>query len=202
MPHTPHKAPVYMGTISKPHGIRGEMALFCPAEHVEALDGDVFLAPPGANDSDETPVNLKPSYIDRWRYHHGAVLITLKGVTDRTAAEALRRHRIFVERDKLPEPDDSEYYIADLIGLSVHLARPGGQTEALGILSAIDAPAGQELWAIRTPEGFEVLMPAVPEFVNSIDLDAGLVVISPPLGLLELYTSEPSTPKSPIADSE
>ena len=185
-----------MGTITKPHGIRGEMTLFCPAENINALEGAVFLAPPGNSDKDETPGGLKPACITRWRHHHGAVLITLQGIADRTVADSLRRYRIFVDRNKLPEPDDQDYYLADLLGLPVHLSGPDGQTTPLGTLEAIDAPAGQELWAIHTSDGIEILMPAVPEFVEMIDLDAGLVVICPPPGLLEIYTNPASSSES------
>ena len=192
--HSP-KSPVYMGTITKPHGIRGEVTLFCPAENVEALDGEVFLAPPGSSDKDENPCGLKPALVVRRRQHHGAVLVTLKGIADRTAADSLRRYRIFVDRDKLPEPDDDDYYIADLLGLPVYLSGPEGKTEPLGTLEAVDAPAGQELWSIHTPDGIEILMPAVPEFVEMIDLEAGLIIIAPPPGLLDIYTGPASAPE-------
>ena len=40
---------------------------------------------------------------------------------------------------------------------------------------------------ILTPEGKEILLPAVPEFVADIDLDTEIIRITPPEGLLELY---------------
>jgi 16S rRNA processing protein RimM len=46
------------------------------------------------------------------------------------------------------------------------------------------------LWSIRTPDGKEVLFPAVEEFVLDIDLEAGSVRIAPPPGLLDLYLGE------------
>jgi len=65
--------------------------------------------------------------------------------------------------------------------------------EVVGELEDIDFPAGQEMWVIRAPEsegGYEVLLPAVPEFVLDIDLDAEVVTIAPPEGLLELYRGD------------
>ena len=62
--------------------------------------------------------------------------------------------------------------------------------EVIGELEDIDFPAGQEMWVIRAPEsegGYEILLPAVPEFVLDIDLDAEVVTIAPPEGLLDLY---------------
>ena len=46
------------------------------------------------------------------------------------------------------------------------------------------------MWVIRAPEesgGYEILFPAVPEFVRDIDLSAGTATIAPPEGLLDLY---------------
>ena len=63
----------------------------------------------------------------------------------------------------------------------------GRAPREIGVITAVAAPAGQELWTITTPAGEEVLLPAVPEFVLDIDLTAEIVVIAPPPGLLDLY---------------
>ena len=60
----------------------------------------------------------------------------------------------------------------------------------VGELENVDFPAGQEMWVIRAPEkegGYEILFPAVPEFVRDIDLTAETATIAPPEGLLDLY---------------
>lgn len=108
-------------------------------------------------------------------------------------AENLRRHRIFIDRQKLPELDDDDYYQTDLLGLDVFVTAPD-QANYLGELTHIDAPAGQEIWTIITETGQEILLPAVPEFVSIIDLDDEYIVITPPPGLIELYTN-PASPK-------
>ena len=41
----------------------------------------------------------------------------IEGVDDRAGAEALNRVELYVARDKLPAPEEDEFYIADLIGL-------------------------------------------------------------------------------------
>ena len=47
----------------------------------------------------------------------GKVVARIKGVGDRTAAEALKGVELFVSRDVLPQPEEDEFYQADLIGL-------------------------------------------------------------------------------------
>lgn len=106
------------------------------------------------------------------------------GVDDRTAAEALRNQELLISEADLPEPDDDEVYLNDIIGLNVLCA---GQS--IGVIDHVLFPAGQELWSILGSDGAEILFPAVPEFVEDIDLDAGTVTINPPEGLLEINTS-------------
>jgi 16S rRNA processing protein RimM len=48
------------------------------------------------------------------------VVVRLKGVNDRNAAEALTGTELFVDRSMLPDDlEDEEFYHADLVGLSV-----------------------------------------------------------------------------------
>ncbi len=170
---------VLVGHISKAHGVKGEVALVLHAESSALLCGEVFLQKDPASP-------LRPIVIEKTRAHHGGLLVTFAHVHDRNAADLLRGFGVLIPRDKLPPLDEGDAYLADMLGLTVLLHSPSGTT-TLGVLTHVDAPAGQELWAITTPEGKEVLMPAVPEFVLDIDLDAETVTIDPPPGLLELY---------------
>lgn len=47
------------------------------------------------------------------------IVAHIKGIDDRTNAEKLRGTELFISRDALPEPDDGEFYQADLIGFAV-----------------------------------------------------------------------------------
>ena len=118
------------------------------------------------------------------RMHKGRPLVIFEGVNDRTAAELLRGHVMLVPEDTLPELDEDEVYLHDMLGLSVVLDATG---QKLGVLDHVLFHGEQELWSILTPEGKEILLPAVPEFVADIDLDTEIIRITPPEGLLELY---------------
>ena len=52
-------------------------------------------------------------------------LVRLDGISDRTAAEALRGVKLFVDRKALPETSDNEFYYADLIGMTAKTADGG-----------------------------------------------------------------------------
>ena len=63
----------------------------------------------------------------------GQFLVEIEGVSDRDAAAALTGTTLWVDRDRLPPPDEDAFYHADLIGLPVVLAdgTPLGTVRAL-----------------------------------------------------------------------
>jgi len=117
------------------------------------------------------------------RPHKGMALLTLKGVDDRDAAEALRGAEVKIPADALPEPGEDEIYQHQVLGLEVRL--PDGQV--LGRVELIDSHGDSEVWTVASGDGSEVLLPVAAEFVLELDLDQGFVVMQPPPGLLELY---------------
>lgn len=110
------------------------------------------------------------------------VIAVLDGVADRTAAEALKGVKLYVERDALPAPEDEdEFYHADLIGLRADLDGGG----SLGTVKAVhDFGAGTVL-EVAGPEGKGVLLPFTRAVVPRVDLKEGRLVVVPPPGLLE-----------------
>ena len=127
----------------------------------------------------ETP---RPTRVVAVRMHKGRPLALLEGVCDRTEAEKLRGARLLLPEDELPRTAEDEVYLYQLPGLEV--VHENGSV--VGRIDHVEFPGGQEIWAIRTAEGREVLFPAVEAFVLSVNLEEGRVVIDPPPGLLEI----------------
>lgn len=173
---------VAIGYLSKAHGIRGELVLVPDPEFPEAAEGEVFLRPRHGGAA------LSYAVAGR-RVHHDTLLVTLKGVETRNQAELLRAHTVLCRRELLPFPK-GRIFLGDLTGLRVFAVNDTtgeGEEREIGRLVSAQAPAGQIIWSIETPDGKEVLFPAVDEFVLSIDLEAKTARIAPPPGLLELY---------------
>ena len=74
-----------------------------------------------------------------------------------------------------------EFYLHDLVGLRVE----DQHGAVLGQLADIVGGAGNDLFVVRTPDGRQVLLPAVKEFVKSIDLATGVVRVEPIPGLFD-----------------
>ena len=170
---------IHMGTLSRPHGIRGEICVDWYADSPELLGGVFYL-----QGGQESPRKVEGA---RVRMHQGRPLLTLPHVPDRTAAETLRGVRILVARESLPPLSEDEAYLHDILGLSV-IDQDTGQV--LGVVEHVEFTAGHDLWSIRSEDGREILLPAVEEFIADIDLDAGVVRVSPPPGLLDLYLND------------
>ncbi|MBX6741592.1 MAG: 16S rRNA processing protein RimM, partial [Acetobacteraceae bacterium] len=101
-------------------------------------------------------------------------LARIEGVTDRDAAQRLTGTRLYVERDQLPEPEEDEFYFADLIGLRAETA--AGQ--ALGTVRAVEEHGAGTFLVLDGPP--ERLIPFTRACVPVVDLDGGRLVVEPP----------------------
>ena len=162
---------VLVGAITGAHGIRGEVKLRS------------FTADPAALAAYSPLETAKGAKIEiqRMRPQKDGFIAILKGVADRNAAEALKGTELFVPRERLPEPDEDEVYVHDLIGLPVHLA----DGSLLGeIVDVADYGAG-DLIDVRV-EGRRdtVLIPFADQYV--LEADGEKVVVDLPEGFLEV----------------
>ncbi len=164
---------VCLGAIAGAVGVRGEVKIkpftddpgaVASYGAVETEDGRVF---------EITPV----------RAVKGGIAARIKGVSDRTAAEALKGTRLYVDRAALPEPDDADdFYHADLLGLDAVLA---DGTLVATVKAVQDYGAGDLLELRLAASGKTVLIPFTRECVPEVDLAGGRVVIDPFEGMLD-----------------
>jgi 16S rRNA processing protein RimM len=78
----------------------------------------------------------------------------VEGVDDRAGAEALNRVELYVARDRLPAPDEDEFYIADLIGLRAETA----EGVEIGTIVAVRNFGAGDILEIAPEAGGETLM--------------------------------------------
>ncbi len=94
---------------------------------------------------------------------------------DRSAAERLTNLRLYVDRDRLPPPEEEEFYLSDLVGLEA--VDPEGA--GLGRVTVVhDYGAGTSLEIARN--GQPLLVPFTRACVPEIDLAAGRIVVVMP----------------------
>lgn len=158
------------GKIVAAHGLRGEVKVqpWC--------DGPEALLPIGTFYLDKGAV---PKKAERCRVQKNMVLLKLEGVDTPEAAQALRGRVLWLDReeDTLAE---GQYYIQDLIGLSVEDADTG---EVYGILRDVTETGANDVYHVAFPDGRVQLIPAIPQVVERIDIDGGKMLIRPLEGL-------------------
>jgi 16S rRNA processing protein RimM len=163
-------ARVCLGQLGAAHGVRGEVRLHSFTSDpsaiakygpLEAEDGRLFEI-----------TSLRPA-----KDHFVA---TLAGIGDRDAAERLANIKLYVPRERLPEPEQAdEFYHADLIGLAV-VDRAG---EKFGTVIAIHNFGAGDLIEVRPEAGGKTELVQFDETnVPAVDLAAGRIVVDPPEG--------------------
>ncbi|MFD4954523.1 ribosome maturation factor RimM [Streptomyces sp. NPDC058451] len=177
--------------IGRAHGIKGEVTV-----EVRTDEPELRLAPGAVLATD--PASAGPLTIETGRVHSGRLLLRFEGVSDRSAAEALRNTLLIAEIDpeELPEGED-EYYDHQLMDLDVVLE---DGTE-IGRITEISHLPSQDLLIVERPDGTEVMIPFVGEIVTEIDLEEQRAVVDPPPGLIDDRSEPDEAADGPGASS-
>jgi 16S rRNA processing protein RimM len=174
---------VIVGRVGRPHGLRGELVI-----GVRTDEPDLRFAVGAVLDLHEEPDPAEPGdqhtlTVARARWHSGQLLVAFEGITDRTAAGELTGSWLSVDSGQLPRTGDpDEFRDHELIGLSVRT--PDG--EQVGVVTDV-LHHGQDLLVIQRADAGneECLVPFVKAIVPVVDVDARLLVIDPPPGLID-----------------
>jgi 16S rRNA processing protein RimM len=110
------------------------------------------------------------------RPHKGALVARADEVATREDAEALRGLQLYVPREALPEPDEDEFYLADLIGLQV-VDPAGGE---VGRIKNVQNFGAGDLLEIAAPSGPTWWLPFTREAVPAVRIAEGVVVAVKP----------------------
>jgi 16S rRNA processing protein RimM len=158
---------ICIARIGAAHGVRGAVKLLPFTEDpLAVMDYGPLMTKDGARQFEVT--NARPA-----KDH---LVATLKGVATREDAERLNGIELYVDRDRLPAPEQDEYYHADLIGLAAVTAAD----EPLGRVIAIHNFGAGDIIEIAPPHGVTLLLPFTNAVVPTVDLAAGRVVIELP----------------------
>ncbi len=154
-----------LGTVVKPQGVRGEVKLrhetndpsrFTELETIYLRRGDAY-----------EPVSVVSA-----RVSGDAAFLTLEGVDDRDAAEALRGEALYVDREHARRLAENEVFVADLLGVR---AEDGAGNE-IGTVADVLQNGGTDVLVFRTPRG-TMMAPFLKRLVTGLDVSAGRMVM-------------------------
>ncbi len=106
--------------------------------------------------------------IEKVRYSGNIVILTLECSSNRNMAEALRDYDIYITENDLKELPEDSYYVRDIIGMQVV---DDGEYGTLGVVADVIQNSSQDIYVVKRADGNEILIPAVKEFIKSVDLD-------------------------------
>ena len=178
MQQTGYREYFHIGRIVAAHGLRGEVKVL-----LMSSDPDRFMYVEQCFLTDESENSHQLVEVLAARKQAGSWLVQLKGINDRTAAEALRGSFISVNRELALPLEENEYFIADLIGCLVYDEKHG----LLGQVADILNHQAHDLYIIRKKGEKDLLMPAVKSIIRAINPVDGRIDVSLPEGLYEIY---------------
>ena len=155
---------VLLGVVLSAHGLKGEVKVKTFTGTPDALGA---YGPVVTQDGRQLHVaHLRPTKADE-------AVVQFKGVSGRDGAESLKGQRLSVSRSALPEPEEDEFYLADLIGLSVEdkAGKPLGTVKGVHNFGAGD---------VLEIDGAVEYLPFTEETVPVVDLKNRRIVVVPP----------------------
>ncbi|MAT40248.1 MAG: 16S rRNA processing protein RimM [Ectothiorhodospiraceae bacterium] len=163
-----------IGKVVGVHGIAGMLKVHSYSDipgRFELLETVLF----GASEDSAEPRIIEQATGDRQ-----PALMKLAGIDSRDDAEQCIGHLIYITDEQMLPPPEGKHFIHDLIGCTV-------QDEAgneLGTVTDVAAQPASDIYTVER-DGFEYMIPAVPEFVKKIDIAAKTIIVAPIPGMLD-----------------
>lgn len=163
-----------VGKTTKPHGLQGEIKIYCFSGQPEN-----FLEYKELTLCDLEGNLSGPVAVTKSRVQGKAAVVKFASIADRTAAESIEGYEVLLLKEHLPQTKAGEYYWHQYQGKEL-VDKEGS---SIGIVKELFSSGAQDILVVST-ENDEVLVPVIDNFIVE-ETDHTLVVELPP-GLLEI----------------
>lgn len=162
-----------VGVITTTHGVRGEVKVYPTTDEPERfLELDYVLL--------DTGRELRKLEIKNVKFFKNLVILKFKGVDNINDIEKYKGRDLWIPREEGQELEEDEYYIADLLGMSVVLE----DGQEFGTLKDVMETGANDVYIIDSAEHGEVLLPAIKECILDVDLEKDVMTIHLMKGLI------------------
>lgn len=168
-PREPREGYTAVGRILRPHALAGELrvAAFSPTARNLQRGRPVFLS--GVR-----------RVIMRARLDREAWILKLEGLSGRDEVESLRGEILEVPDREVIRDDDESYFVHEIVGLRVETV----DGRELGTVRDVIQTGANDVYVVGGPGG-EVLVPAISEVIETIDISGAVIRITPLVGMLD-----------------
>lgn len=174
-----------VGVITSAHGIRGEVNVFPTTDDAARFKKlkKVYL---------DNKKELKEMEISSVKFFKQMVILKFEGLDDRNEAERLRKCDLLVSRENAVKLKKDEYFVVDLIGISVI---EDGTDALIGTLSDVISTGANDVYEVTISPDFvyegkpvqeqKIYIPAIKDCVQSVDIENKEMRIYLMKGLIE-----------------
>ena len=160
--------------ISSTHGIRGEVKVYPTTDDPERfLELDEVIL--------DTGREHKILEIEGVKFFKNQVILKFKGYDNINDIEKYLKKDLLVDREHAVELGENENFIADLIDMEVVT----DEGKVLGTLTDVIETGANDVYAVKTPEGKEILLPAIRDCILDVDVDEKRMTVHVMEGLLD-----------------
>ncbi|MBR3557985.1 MAG: 16S rRNA processing protein RimM [Bacteroidales bacterium] len=165
----------YLGTLTKPFGLKGELCAFFDVDDCERyLDlTSVFI---------ETDGEMLPYMIENLQYRGNNQFVVKLQDVDMDNVREFVQTDLYLPLSSLPKLTGNRFYFHEVIGFQVIDDRLG----VIGTCKDFMELANNPLMQVDH-DGAEILIPASSQFVTKVDRDNKVLHVSTPDGLVDLY---------------
>ena len=153
---------IVIGRVGAAHGIRGELRIIPLTDFPER-----FAA------LREIMVGDELLHVERVKPQGKNVLMRFREYAVREEAQKLTGRLLTVARAEAAPLDEGEYYVFDIVGLTVY----DEEDNELGTVENVLRTGSNDVYAVRSEDGREILIPALRSVVREIDVPGGRMTV-------------------------
>ena len=164
-----------VGVVTSVHGIKGEVKVFPTTDDSRRFKKlkQVYL---------DTGKEMLPLEIEGVKFFKQMVILKFKGYENPDDVMKFRQKELWIDRKDAVRLSKDEYFIADLSDMEVC----DEEGKLIGTLKDVISTGANDVYAVETPEGREVLFPAIRQCVLDVDTEARKMTVHVMEGLLDL----------------
>jgi 16S rRNA processing protein RimM len=170
-----------VGHLNKAHGTKGELFVWPLTDHPEGTFAPGVVLYLGDQSGNRPDPGRQAITVESVRPFRRGYLVRFQGIADRDAAELIRDRYLLRPMEEIEPTEDGEVFYHQLLGLTVRTVNGQEVGEIVEVYELRPA----DLLEVRGPEGTHYL-PFLDSIVQEVDLEAGVMIVNPPEGLLEL----------------
>ena len=149
-----------VGVITTTHGIRGQVKVFPTTDDIRRFDDlkEVKMI------AGKTEMDLT---VEAVQYFKQFAILKFKGFDHINDIEKYKGAKLYVTRENAVSLEDNEYFVADLIGLSVICE----DEQVLGTIRDVLSTGANDVYVVADGSGREILLPAIKDCILSVSLE-------------------------------